>query len=58
MINFTPGNGQFEDFEPGDVLNLRPQNSSSKVDQFFSIFSNLNLNPDDLITLSQMDPGE
>lgn len=58
MINFSPENGHFDAYKPGDVLNLRPQNSSSKIDQFFSIFSDLYLNPNDLITLSQIDSGE
>eukprot|EP00057_Strongylocentrotus_purpuratus_P030077 XP_780652.3 PREDICTED: NADPH-dependent diflavin oxidoreductase 1 [Strongylocentrotus purpuratus] len=40
-------------YSPGDVLMIQPRNSTSSVDAFLE---NMNLDPDQMITISQNDP--
>lgn len=48
------------DWQPGDVLVVRPQNSDEQVDELFTIFDEhqLDFNASTLIQLKQYDSGE
>lgn len=44
-------------YKPGDVLHTLPRNRPSAVDAFFSLMTNLDIDPNTLITIEQPCPG-
>lgn len=59
LLEFNSLKAQFDDYQPGDVVNLRPHNLKTQIELFFEIFQDhpLNLNPDDIISIQEIHNG-